>query len=178
MPTGGHAVALRGTAGAVTKVGTAIASGPASTMPSITSSPATPSLLSGEPLLNDNGAVLGILYNPESGSSPATFLPSDLVVGVADELRSKNRVVHGWLGMQGTDAPGGGAQVAEVQSGGPASGVLQAGQLIVAVDSTPVRTMAELRALLYVLPPGTPITLSVQQPAGTKVVDITLGTSS
>ena len=65
-----------------------------------------------------------------------------------------------------------------MQSGGPASGVLQAGQLIVAVDSTPVRTMAELRALLYVLPPGTPITLSVQQPAGTKVVDITLGTSS
>ena len=109
MPAGGHAVALRGTAGAVTKVGTAIASGPASTMPSITSSPATPSLLSGEPLLNDNGAVLGILYNPESGSSPATFLPSDLVVGVADELRSKNRVVHGWLGMQGTDAPGGAA---------------------------------------------------------------------
>jgi S1-C subfamily serine protease len=178
VPAGGHAVALRGTAGAVTQVGTAIASGPASTMPSITSSPATPSLLSGEPLLDDNGAVLGILYNPEPGSSPATFLPSDLVVGVADELRSKNRVVHGWLGMQGTDAPGGGAKVAEVQSGGPASGVLQVGQLIVAVDSTPVRTMAELRARLYVLPPGTPITLSVQQPVGTKIVDITLGTSS
>ena len=68
--------------------------------------------------------------------------------------------------------------MAEVQSGGPASGVLQVGQLIVAVDSTPVRTMAELRARLYVLPPGTPVTLSVQQPAGTKVVDITLGTSS
>ena len=46
------------------------------------------------------------------------------------------------------------------------------------MNATPVRTMAELRALLYVLPPGTPITLSVQQPAGTKVVDVTLGTSS
>ena len=176
---GGHAVAPRSTAGAVTDVGTAIASGPASTMPSITSSPATPTLLAGEPLLDDAGAVLGILYNPDPGSSPATFLPSDLVVGVADDLRSQDRVVHGWLGVQGTDAPGGGgAKVAEVQSDGPASGLLQAGQLIVAVDSTPVRTMAELRARLYVLPPGTPITLSVQQPAGTKVVDITLGTSS
>ena len=179
VPAGGHAVALRCTAGAVTDVGTAIASGPASTMPSITSSPAAPTLLSGEPLLDDNGAVLGILYDPDSGSSPPTFLPSDLVVGVADDLRSQNRVVHGWLGMQGTNAPdGGGATVAEVQSGGPASGVLQVGQLIVAVDSTPVRTMAELRARLYVLPPGTPITLSLQQPAGTKVVDITLGRSS
>jgi putative serine protease PepD len=179
VPVGAHAVALRATAGGVTDVGTPIASGPASTMPSITSSPAMPVLLGGEPLLNDNGAVLGILYNPDPGSSSATFLPSDLVVGVADDLRSRDRVVHGWLGMQGTDAPdGGGAKVAKVQSRGPASGVLQVGQLIVAVDSTPVRTMAELRARLYVLPPGTPITLSVQQPAGTKVVDITLGTSS
>jgi hypothetical protein len=41
-----------------------------------------------------------------------------------------------------------------------------------------VRTMAEVRALLYVLAPGTPITVSVAQPAGTKVVDVTLGTSS
>ena len=177
-PAGGHAVALRSTAGAATDVGTAIASGPASSMPSITSSPAAPTALGGEPLLDANGAVLGILYNPDPGSSSPTYLPSDLVVGVADDLRSQDRVVHGWLGMQGTDAPEGGAQVAKVQSGGPASGVLQVGQLIVAVDSTPVRTMAELRGRLYVLPPGTPITLSVQQPAGTKVVDITLGRSS
>jgi putative serine protease PepD len=176
---GDHAVALRCTPGAVTEVGSAISSGPASTMPSITSSPATPAVLAGEPLLDENGAVLGILYGPASGSSPATFLPSSLVVGVADDLRSQDRVVHGWLGMQGTDAPdGGGAKVAEVQSGGPASGVLHVGQFIVAVDSNPVRTMAELRAQLYVLPPGTPITLSVQQPGGPKVVNVTLGTSS
>ena len=179
VPAGGHSVALHGTPGAVTDVGSAITDGPALTMPSITSSPATPSLIAGEPLLNAQGAVLGILYDPDPGATPVTFLPSDLVVGVADDLRSQNRVVHGWLGVQGTDAPdGGGAKVAEVQSGGPASGVLQVGQLIVAVDSTPVRTMAELRARLYVLPPGTPITLSVEQPAGTKVVDVTLGTSS
>jgi S1-C subfamily serine protease len=179
VSTGGHAVALRCTAGAVTDVGTAITSGPASTMPSITSSPASPALLAGEPLLDENGAVLGILYEPDAGSSATTFLPSDLVVGVADDLRSEDRVVHGWLGVQGTDAPdGGGARVAEVQSGGPASHVLQVGQLIVAVDSIPVRTMAELRARLYVLAPGTPVTLSVQQPGEPKVVDVTLGTSS
>ena len=65
-----------------------------------------------------------------------------------------------------------------MRSGGPASGHLQVGQRIVAVNTTPVRSMAELRALLYVLPPGTPVTLSVQVPAGTKTVDVTLGTSS
>ncbi len=123
--------------------------------------------------------MVGILYDPDPGTAPATFLPSDLVVGVADDLRSQDRVVHGWLGVQGTDAPGGtGARVEQVQSGGPAAGRLQVGELIVAVDATPVRTMAELRARLYVLAPGADIALSVQQPSGTKVVDVTLGQSS
>jgi S1-C subfamily serine protease len=179
VAAGGHAMALHCTPGAVTAVGGAIDSGPASTMPSITSAPATPSLMAGEPLLNAQGSVLGILYDPDPGNSPATFLPSDLVVGVADDLRSQNRVVHGWLGVQGTDAPGGaGATVAKVQSGGPASGRLQVGQLITAVNTTPVRSMAEVRALVYLLPPGTAVTLSVAQPGGTRSVDVTLGTSS
>ena len=179
LPAGGHAIALHCTPGAVTAVGAAIASGPATTMPSITSSPATPAVIAGEPLLNAGGSVLGILYDSDPGTAPATFLPSDLVVGVANDLRSQNRVVHGWLGVQGTDAPGGtGAKVALVQTGGPAAGRLQVGQLITAVNDTPVRTMAEVRALLYVLPPGAPVRLSVALPAGTKVVDVTLGTSS
>ena len=179
VPAGGTSVALRCTTGAVTGVGTAIASGPAATMPSITSAPASPALIAGEPLLNAAGSVVGILYDPHPGTAPATFLPSDLVVGVADDLRSQDRVVHGWLGVQGTDAPGGtGARVEQVQSGGPAAGRLQVGELIVAVDATPVRTMAELRARLYVLAPGASISLSVQQSSGTKVVDVTLGRSS
>ena len=67
-------------------------------------------------------------------------------------------MVHGWLGVEGTDAPGGaGAKVAHGAAGGPAAGRLQPGQVIVAVDALPVRTMAELRARLYVLPPGTAV---------------------
>ena len=50
--------------------------------------------------------------------------------------------------------------------------------MIVAVDALPVRTMAELRARLYVLAPGASIALSVQQASGTKVVDVTLSGSS
>jgi putative serine protease PepD len=179
VPAGGRSVALHCTSGAVSDVGAAITSGPASTMPSITSSPGTATPIAGEPLLNAAGGVIGILYDPDPGTTPATFLPSDLVVGVADDLRSQDRVVHGWLGVQGTDAPDeAGARVAQVQSDGPASGRLQVGQLIVAVDSTPVRSMAELRGRLYVLPPGATVTLSVQQPGGTRDVDVKLGTSS
>jgi len=180
VPAGGASVALHCTSGAVTAVATAIASGPAGGMPSIDSSPAAPSVAAGDPLLNAGGDVVGILYDTNPGSAgPATFLPSQLVVGVADDLRSRNRVVHGWLGVAGSDAPsGGGARVDEVSADSPAQGKLAVGQVVVGVNAMPVRTMAELRARLYVLAPGAAVAVSVQQAAGTKVVDLTLGGSS
>jgi PDZ domain-containing protein len=98
---------------------------------------------------------------------------------VANDLRSKNRVVQGWLGVSGSDAPGSiGATVEQVASNGPAAGRLQQGQVIVAVNALPVRTMAELRARVYVLPPGTAVAVSVKGGSGNKVVGITLGASS
>ena len=44
---------------------------------------------------------------PTRGPPPPPSFPSGLVVGVADDLRSQNRVVHGWLGVEGTDASDG-----------------------------------------------------------------------
>jgi S1-C subfamily serine protease len=108
-------------------------------------------------------------------------LPTQLVVGVADDLRSGNRVVSGWLGVEGSDASGGaGAKVVSVYSGSAAAGHLQVGQVIVAVNSLPVRTMAELRSRLYVLAPGSPVAVSVQAPApgsAVKVINVTLSSS-
>ena len=178
----GSALALQCAPGSVTSVGTAIPSGPADGMPAIdSSSPAvTASAAAGSPLLNSAGDVLGILYQPVAGSPSAVmFLPTVLVVGVADDLRSGEKVVHGWLGVSGADAGNGtGAEVASVEPNGPAAGRLQAGQVIVALDAQPVRTMAELRARLYVLAPGTVVAVSVQGASGAKVVDLTLGSSS
>ena len=180
VSAGGASVALHCTPGSVTGVGAAIASGPAGGMPSITSSVAAPTVVAGDPLLNPSGGIIGILYDPvPGGTSGTTFLPSDLVVGVADDLRSRNRVVHGYLGVGGGDAPNGsGARVEVVQAGSPAAGRLQTGQVIVAVNALPVHSMAELRGRIYVLAPGAAIVLSVQQAAATKVVDLTLSGSS
>ncbi len=196
VPAGGPRLALHCTPGSVTAVGTAIADGPARGMPAITSSsgvvttasasstttaPATPpAAVAGQPLLDAQGAVVGMLYDPGGTTSPATFLPSNLVVGVANDLRSNSRVESGWLGISGSDAAfGAGALVDAVDPGGPAADAhILAGQVIVGVNGLPVRTMAELRARLYVLTPGNPIELSVDQPAGTRVVDVVLGKSS
>jgi S1-C subfamily serine protease len=181
---GGPALALHCMSGSVAAVGTPIAHGPANGMAAITSSaPTTPT--AGEPLLNQLGQVVGILYDPgyvsqsPGGGALSTFLPTQLVVGVADDLRSRARVVHGWIGVDGTDAADGtGAKVVSVEAKGPAAGRLQSGQVIVAVDSQPVRTMAELRARLYVLSPGAPVAVSVQGPEGPHVVSVTLSASS
>jgi S1-C subfamily serine protease len=68
--------------------------------------------------------------------------------------------------------------VEKVQTGSPASGRIAVGQVIVGVNGVPVRSMAELIGRLYVLPPGEQVALSVQQPGGTNVVDVTLSPSS
>ena len=84
--------------------------------------------------------------------------------------------------MTGTDGPGGtGAAVAEVDPASPASGRLARGEVVAAVDGRPVRTMAELRARLYVLTPGTSVALTVAGVPGAngnKVVNVRLGRSS
>jgi putative serine protease PepD len=177
----GGAMTLHAGTGSVTSIGTMIGSGWAKGMPGITST--TPSSFSeepGDPLLNKDGAVIGILYQAgtPSTSTSSTFLPTQLVLGVADDLRSTGKVSHGWLGVQGTTAPGsGGAEVAQLMTGSPAAGILQPGDVVVALGGVPIRSMADLRGRLYVLASKSTIELSVLEGATTHVVDVTLGAS-
>jgi S1-C subfamily serine protease len=164
--------------GSVTAVGTAISAGPARGMPAITSSAPDAVGQSGDPLLNLDGDVIGLLDAGPGAGSASTFLPAQLVLGVTDDLRSDDRVVHGWLGVGGSNGPdASGAVVAAFKSNSPAVGHLQAGEEIVGVDAAPVRTMAELRARLYVLAPGTTVALSVVDGSVSRVVDVTLSGS-
>ncbi len=127
---------LHAGAGSVTSIGTMIGSGWAKGMPGITSTASSAlSQEPGDPLLNKDGAVIGILYQ---GGTSSTFLPTQLVLGVADDLRSAGKVSHGWLGVRGTAAPGsGGAEVAQLMGGSPAAGVMQPGDVIVALGGVP-----------------------------------------
>ena len=96
---------------------------------------------------------------------------------MADDLRSAQHVTHGWLGVQGTTPGSGGAQVAALMTGSPATGLLQPGDVVVAMGSMPIRSMADLRGRLYVLAPNSKVGLSVAEGATTHVVDVTLGAS-
>jgi S1-C subfamily serine protease len=190
-PASAVAPVLRCQWGSVTAVGPAISQGPAGGMPAIVTSAPSAVGESGDPLLNQAGAVIGLLYRPGPGvGAGTTFLPTQLVLGVTDDLRSDDKVVHGWLGLDGADAEGMattsaptlsphpvGAEVASVDAEGPAAGHLHAGEVIVGVNAQPVRTMAELRARLYVLSPGTQVTLSVLDGTMHQLVEVSLSAS-
>lgn len=183
VPDGGSHLALHSNETTIASVAGAIQSGPARGLAGITTAAGksgtsgtsdmtgTP----GEPLLDSSGAVVGILSDPAT----ATFLPSDLVLAVADDLRSHGQVARGFLGVEGTNAPQGqGALVATVTAHGPAAGQLNHGEVIVAVDDQPVRTMAELLTRLYALSPGTKVELAVENGTQKSSVGVTLGSSS
>ncbi len=173
VPYGGAGIALHSSAATVTSVATAIESGPAQGLAGITahmSASGTP----GEPLLNEAGSVVGILCNPAT----STFLPSALVLAVADELRSSGRVSRGFLGIEGTNASAGGATVETVSAHGPAAGRLHHGEVIVGIDGQPVRSMAELLSRLYALAPGSSVELSVENGTQKSTVSATLGKTS
>jgi serine protease Do len=169
------AMTLKCLDGSVTAVGTEIASGWAKGMPAITSSGPAAHQEPGDPLLNPKGSVVGLLYGTGATS---TFLPTQLVLGVADDLRSTGKVEHGWLGVQGATASTfGGAKVAALMAGSPAHGLLEPGDVVMALDSMPIRSMADLRARLYVLPPHSTVGLAVDDGSTTQVVDVTLSAS-
>lgn len=150
------------TSGTVTSVGDGVEGAPDAGMGVITLRGRSVPDVPGEPLVSARGAVVGILAG--STGSVRTFLPMPLVVGVSDELESTGRVHHGWLDLVDSAAPGSsGALVDSVDPNGASAGALQPGDVILRIDDTPVSSPAQLRSLLYVLPPGAKVTVAVRR---------------
>jgi hypothetical protein len=139
-------------------------------------------------LLDPAGQVLGMLDQPmpttlELGSAAAAdvFLTGQLVAGVTHQLEAGGAVRRGWLDVTVRDAPPSttgaqvGAAVVSVNPGGAAAGLLRVGDVIDAVSGAAVRSMAELRTRLYVLSPGTPVTLGVRRDGRHLAVTVDLG---
>jgi len=177
----------------VESVGSSVPAGAASGMAAINAAATGVPTMAGSLLLDPAGDVIGIL-DTTAGSEPnrwATFLPTELVLGVTGDLASSGRVNHGWLEISGHDAVGpppsaatttttaglSGATVATVDPHGVSADVLKAGDVIVGADGAPVRTMAELRTRLYVLGPGTPVQLSLWRAGRPMTVAIDLAGS-
>ena len=128
---------------------------------------------SGGALLDGDGAVIGITsaVATDDPGRPSFATAIDTARSVADELIRTGRVVHPWLGIEGTDVNEsvaaeldveGGAMVGQVKEGSPAaSGGLSPRDVIVGVNGRAVRSMGELVMVLRALGPGAVANLDV-----------------
>jgi S1-C subfamily serine protease len=117
-------------------------------------------------LLDARGEVAGLLDWQQEGGGDVidVFVPAPLAVGTATQLANEHRVIHGWLGMVGSNYPGGGATVARVLPGSAAAAAgLRPGDVIQTVDGHRVLSIAELQARLYTIPPGSQVSLGIER---------------
>jgi len=110
---------------------------------------------SGGPLINMNGEVIGIntmIYSRSGGSEGIGFsVPSNTAKKVKDALLKNGRVSRGYLGvsLQYSETDDGGALVADVTNGGPASKAgLRNGDRIVEFDGKPVKSTKQLTEII------------------------------
>jgi S1-C subfamily serine protease len=161
---------------------------------------------SGGPLLDTSGRVIGVNSQIEGGTVDANVgvgfaISSNTARSVSQQLISRGRVAHGWIGVEVETIdpglagkvkglPAHGAVVARVVKGGPAAqaGITAAtrqvtvdgmtallgGDTVVAVDGSPIRTSAELAEAITRGKPGDHVTLSVVRGSRTRDVRVTL----
>ncbi len=147
---------------------------------------------SGGPLFNMDGDVIGIntaIISPTGGSIGIGFaVPSEIAIGVIDQLREFGETRRGWLGVRiqqvtdevaaglAMDGPGRGALVASVDGSGPAAAAgIQAGDVILEFDGQAVDAMHDLPRLVAGKAVGKEVTVRVLRKGKEEQVKVKLG---
>lgn len=139
---------------------------------------------SGGALSNRNGEIIGIntaIFSQSGENNGIGFaIPIRTAKAAADKLVAGQAVTKAGLGLSGpTETPDGeaGAYVQSVTDGGAASGAgIQAGDIIVSVDGTPIRSFEELRGTISAFSPGDVVTITYVRDGQTRDTTVTLGT--
>ncbi|MGD9125513.1 MAG: DegQ family serine endoprotease [Desulfarculaceae bacterium] len=143
---------------------------------------------SGGPLINLKGEVVGInTAIVAHGQGIGFAIPVNLARQVMDQLRTKGRVVRGWLGVLIQpvtkdlaqkfglkDAKG--ALVAKVVPGSPADKAgLKRGDVIVEFEGKPVEDSHRLPGMVAQTPVGTEVKLKIVREGHSRPINVTLG---
>jgi serine protease Do len=146
---------------------------------------------SGGPLFNMHGEVIGIntaIISPSGGSIGIGFsIPSEMAVGVVDQLREFGETRRGWLGvriqpvtdeiaeslgMKGAK----GALIAGVIKGGPVdNGVIQPGDVVIKFDGKDIKEMRDLPRIVAESPVGKAVDVIIVRKGVEQTVKVTLG---
>jgi S1-C subfamily serine protease len=171
------------TAGVVSAVNRAVPTDGGSALGMIqTDAPINPGN-SGGALADRHGRVIGIndAIRSESGGNVGVgfAIPIDTAADVAKQLIAGEPLQTAFLGVTTTDQTGGtraGALIAGVESGSPADDAgLQQGDLVVAVDGSPIEGSTDLVAAVRSSHPGDKVTLTIVRDGQERQLDVTLG---
>ncbi len=137
---------------------------------------------SGGPLLNSKGQVIGVnsqiaTAGGGNGSVGIGFaVPANTVENVLPQLEKGAAPEHAYLGLQTTEAPNGGAQIAEATAGGPAQRAgLRAGDVVVEVDGEEVQSPDDVASAINDDKPGDKVDVKVQRGGSEQTISVTLG---
>ena len=148
---------------------------------------------SGGPLVNSNGALVGINSQIESegggNEGIAYAIPSNYAKRISDEIISKGKATHGYLGANIESAPAqtnegesrffpDGVRVTNISSGSPAEKAgLQKGDIIVEADGHRIEQSKTLNGVVRAQAAGATIDMKVKRGSETKTIKVTLGDS-
>jgi serine protease Do len=146
---------------------------------------------SGGPTFDVHGNVVGIndaIFTPSGGSVGIGFdVPADTAKAVTAAIEKSGHVTRAWLGVQVQDvtqdiADGlglkdpSGALVSQPEANGPAiQAGINSGDVIVAVNGTPIKDGRGLAQSVAGLMPGTTVKLDVIRSGQSRSVNVTLG---
>jgi serine protease Do len=146
---------------------------------------------SGGPTFDVDGNVIGVntaIFSPSGGSVGIAFaIPAPTVKTVVAQLKENGKVTRGWIGVQiqpvtaeiadnlGLKTPQG-ALVAEPQTNSPAAKAgIMAGDVITAVNGSPVKDARDLAKQVGNLAPGSTAKLTVWRKDEEKTFSVALG---
>ncbi|SEA92706.1 trypsin-like peptidase domain-containing protein [Leifsonia sp. 21MFCrub1.1] len=149
---------------------------------------------SGGALLNSKGELIGVNVaiasaggsssdGSQSGSIGVGFaIPSNLAKRISDEIIKNGSASHGLLGASVADASTDskattvGALIKSVTGGGAAAGAgLQAGDIVVNLDGTPITDATDLTAQVRAHAAGSKVDVTYIRDGQTKTATVTLG---
>jgi len=146
---------------------------------------------SGSPLFNHRGEVVAInsmIYSGSGGYMGLSFaVPINLAMKVAAQLKASGRVRRARIGADfqemtpalaqafGSKETSGGALVVRVDAGGPAQAAgLTGGDIVTALDGTPIAHFTELLRQIAERPPGSRARLDVWRQGKRQTIAVTL----
>jgi len=142
---------------------------------------------SGAPLLDTQGRVIGVMTGELASvegapvASVAVFgfaVPSEIARRVVNDLRTKGRAEHAWLGIDYQGLPTG-VVVRRVAMNSPAQRAgIAVGDIVVQFNEKPIRTAADLTRALYFAQPNQRVSITLLREGQRISLPVTLGMQS